>query len=117
MPPLTRALWCIFCSSVSWYKVLELNLPNQQQPSDISVVLSVVLLLVPCRLYPGLLQQAASAHIATAVTQERVLAAETALSLLRACPTTCEALLLKGVAHVLLGDFQAAAAAIRASAR
>lgn len=76
-----------------------------------------MLLLVPCRLYPGLLQQAASAHIATAVTQERVPAAETALSLLRACPTTCEALLLKGVAHVLLGDFQAAAAAIRASAR
>lgn len=70
-----------------------------------------------CRLYPGLLQHAALAHIGTAVTQERVPAAETALSLLRACPTTCEALLLQGVAHVLLGDFQAAAAALKASAR
>lgn len=70
-----------------------------------------------CRLYPGLLQHVACAHIATAVTQERVSAAETALAVLRAGATTCEALLLQSVAHVLLGDFQAASAAIKASAR
>jgi hypothetical protein len=70
-----------------------------------------------CRLFPGLLQHVACAHIATAVTQERVSAAETALSLLTAGPTTCEALLLKSLAHVLLGDFKAASAAVKASAR
>lgn len=69
------------------------------------------------RLYPGLLQHVACAHIATAVTQERVSAAETALAVLRAGATTCEALLLQSVAHVLLGDFQAASAAIKASSR
>lgn len=74
---------------------------------------------LPCarRLYPGLLQHVACAHIATAVTQERVSAAETALAVLRAGATTCEALLLQSVAHVLLGDFQAASAAIKASSR
>lgn len=73
--------------------------------------------VVLCRLYPGLLQHAAAAHIATAVTQERVSSAEVALTLLRAAPTTCEALLLQSVSHVLLGDFQAAAAAVKAAAR
>lgn len=79
--------------------------------------LHVYNLCFACRLYPGLLQHVACAHLATAVTQERVSAAETALALLRAGPTTCEALLLKSVAHALLGDYQAASAAIKASAR
>jgi hypothetical protein len=42
---------------------------------------------------------------------------QTALALAKAVPASCEALLLRGVAHMLLGDTQAAAAAIRAAAR
>jgi hypothetical protein len=64
-----------------------------------------------------MLQTAAAAHLATAVTQQRVADAHTALALAKAAPASCESLLLRGVAHMLLGDPPAAAAAIKAAAR
>ncbi|KAF8073049.1 hypothetical protein HT031_000710 [Scenedesmus sp. PABB004] len=68
-------------------------------------------------LYPGLLQVAATAHLARGFKERRPEHVRTAAALLRAVPVSCEVLLLRGVASVLLGDPAAAVESIKAAAR
>uniref|UniRef100_A0A383WG92 Uncharacterized protein n=1 Tax=Tetradesmus obliquus TaxID=3088 RepID=A0A383WG92_TETOB len=67
-------------------------------------------------LYPGLLQIAATAHIAVGFTERRPPAIRTASQLLRAVPASCEVLLLRAVADVLLGKTEAAVACVKEAA-
>jgi hypothetical protein len=68
------------------------------------------------RLYPGLLQIAATAHIAAGFRQRAPAAVRTALALLRGLPSSAEVLLLRGVGAVLLGDPTTGVASIKAAA-
>jgi hypothetical protein len=69
------------------------------------------------RLYPSLLQIAATAHIAVGFTERRPPTIRTASQLLRAVPASCEVLLLRAVADVLLGETEAAVACVKEARR
>ncbi|KAF6262514.1 hypothetical protein COO60DRAFT_613137 [Scenedesmus sp. NREL 46B-D3] len=64
-------------------------------------------------LYPGLLQIAATAHIAAGFTDRHPPTVRTANQLLRAVPGSCEVLLLRAVAEMLLGETEAALACVK----
>lgn len=71
----------------------------------------------PHRLYPGLLQIAAIAHIASGFCERRPSTIRAGLGVLRSLPASCEVLLLRGVGSLLLGEPGAAAGFIKAAAK